>query len=103
ELVRADITDKASTTDAVRRFAPDIIVHLAAQTNVEASVRRPEHDADVNIIGTLHVLDAAARAGCRKVVFASSSTVYGDPVRQPVHEVDQLHPISPYGASKLAG
>ena len=49
------------------------------------------------------MLDAAARAGCRKVVFASSSTVYGDPVRQPVHEVDQLHPISPYGASKLAG
>lgn len=103
DLVVADITDARRTADTVMRFVPEVIVHLAAQTNVENSVAQPGEDANVNILGTLAVLEAMARSGGRKVIFASSSTVYGEPERQPVVETDPIRPISPYGASKAAG
>lgn len=103
DLVVADITDADGTAEAVMRFLPEVIVHLAAQTNVEYSVAHPGQDASVNIMGTLAVLDAMARSRCRKVIFASSSTVYGDPERQPVVESDAIRPISPYGVSKATG
>jgi UDP-glucose 4-epimerase len=101
-FVRCDITDGAATEEAVARFHPEVIVHLAAHTTVEESLTDPCLDASVNVMGTLSVLRAAARNHCRKVVFASSSTVYGEPQRQPVQESDVLNPISPYGASKTA-
>jgi UDP-glucose 4-epimerase len=103
DLVVADITDADGTAEAAMRFLPEVIVHLAAQTNVEYSVAHPGQDASVNIMGTLAVLEAMAKSRCRKVIFASSSTVYGDPARQPVVESDPIRPISPYGASKAAG
>lgn len=103
ELDLTDITDAARTVAAVMRFRPEVIVHLAAQTNVEDSISHPDHDAGVNILGTLSVLEAGAQSRCRKIIFASSSTVYGEPARQPVLESDRILPISPYGASKAAG
>ncbi|MBV9100421.1 MAG: GDP-mannose 4,6-dehydratase [Candidatus Dormibacteraeota bacterium] len=103
EFAHVDITGSDATRHAVLRWRPDAVAHLAAQTSVSASVADPAHDAAVNITGTLTVLDAAVAAGCRTVVFASSSTVYGDPRRQPVREDDELRPVSPYGVSKAAG
>jgi UDP-glucose 4-epimerase len=102
DFVPADISDALQTAAEVMRFLPEVVVHLAAQTNVELSVAQPSRDASVNIMGTLAVLDAVAQTRCRKVIFASSSTVYGEPARQPVLESDPVQPISPYGAAKAA-
>ena len=87
------------------RHRPDAVLHLAAQASVPVSVQDPMFDADVNILGTLNVLECAARTGTRKVVFASSGgTIYGEPRRVPVKEtaVAGSHPLTPYGVSKKA-
>lgn len=103
---RMDIRSDA-VVDLIRREAPEVIFHLAAQVDVRKSVSDPIHDAMVNIIGTINVLHGAEQAGTRKVVFTSSGgCIYGEPGedRLPVGE-DQFHlpvsmPESPYGVSK---
>lgn len=82
------------------RFRPDVIHHLAAQANVSRSLDDPLHDAGVNVLGTINVLEAARAAGARKVVAASSAAIYGNPRRLPVTERTQQLPESPYGVSK---
>lgn len=103
EFVHADIADAEAMSEVGHRFAPQVIVHLAAQADVAASTKDPASDARVNVVGTLSLLQPAMTAQCRKFIFASSSVVYGEPAHQPVRERDPLRPISPYGASKLAG
>ena len=91
--------------ELVARRKPEVVYHLAAQMDVRVSVARPVYDAEINIIGTLNVLEAARRAGARKVVFASSGgTIYGDPDPSalPVKETHPRQPLSPYGVSKNA-
>jgi UDP-glucose 4-epimerase len=79
----------------------EVIFHLAAQADVRVSVERPAFDAEVNIIGTLNVLEAARAAGTRKVVLAGSGgTLYGEPSELPVPESAPQRPLSPYGVSK---
>jgi UDP-glucose 4-epimerase len=103
---RVDITSTA-ISDLIKRTKPDLILHLAAQVDVRKSVRDPIHDAMINLIGTLNILEAASAAGTRKVVFTSSGgCIYGEPdeSRLPVTE-DQVFlpealPESPYGVSK---
>jgi UDP-glucose 4-epimerase len=88
----------------VEQVRPEVVVHLAAQMDVRKSVADPLHDARVNVLGTINVLEAAVRAGARKVVFASSGgTVYGQPEVLPVREDAPLLPSAPYGAAKVAG
>ncbi|HET6952414.1 MAG TPA: GDP-mannose 4,6-dehydratase [Acidimicrobiales bacterium] len=97
-----DIRD-AQIVDVVARRRPEVVFHLAAQNDVRVSVARPTFDAEVNVIGTLNVLEAARVAGARKVVFASSGgTIYGEvgPRQLPVKESQRLAPVSPYGVSK---
>ena len=87
----------------VDRHRPEVIMHLAAQASVPASVENPMLDATVNIIGLLNLLEAAAACGVRKVVFAASGgTLYGEPRNVPVKEtaLRGAHPESPYGISK---
>lgn len=82
---------------------PEVIDHHAAQTMVRVSTERPGHDAQVNILGLINLLTAAAEAGVRKVIFASSGgTVYGTCRRLPIKEDEPLAPESPYGISKAA-
>lgn len=84
-------------------WQPDVVVHLAAQASVARSVADPATDARINIVGTLNVLDAAVRAGVRKVVFASSGgTIYGEPPpgAANVAETEPYRPHSPYGLAK---
>jgi len=89
----------------MQRRQPEVVFHLAAQMDVRVSVERPAFDAEVNIIGSLHVLEGARVAGSRKVVFASSGgTIYGDPdvSALPIRETEPQRPLSPYGVSKKA-
>ena len=91
--------------DLIARRRPEVVFHLAAQADVRVSVERPVFDADVNVVGTLQVLEGARRAGTRKVVFASSGgTIYGDvdPANLPVRETHAQRPLSPYGVAKKA-
>ncbi|MGH9186203.1 MAG: NAD-dependent epimerase/dehydratase family protein, partial [Acidimicrobiales bacterium] len=89
----------------VARRQPEVIFHLAAQADVRVSVARPTFDAEVNILGSLNVLEGARAAGSRKVVFASSGgTIYGDPdpSELPLKESQPQRPLSPYGVAKKA-
>ena len=101
---RLDIRSPDLVELIVRR-QPEVVFHLAAQMDVRVSVARPVFDAEINIIGSLNVLEGARQAGARKVVFASSGgTIYGDPdpVELPLRETHPQQPLSPYGVSKKA-
>ncbi len=89
---------------ALRR--PEVVFHLAAQISVAASVEQPFFDAEVNVLGTLRVLEGARACGARKVVFAASGgTLYGDvdAAELPVDERHERRPQAPYGLSKKVG
>jgi len=93
----------ADLIELMRRRKPEVVYHMAAQADVRVSVARPVFDAEVNIIGSLQVLEGARQCEARKVVFASSGgTIYGDPDPSdlPVRESHAQHPVSPYGVSK---
>jgi len=86
---------------AVEHFAPDVLFHLAAHISVVESVADPLHDAGVNILGTVNLLEAARRAGAERVVFASTGgAIYDQHVKLPAKESYAKHPGSPYGISK---
>ena len=91
--------------EIMARRRPEVVFHLAAQADVRVSVERPVFDADVNILGTLRILEGARAAGTAKVVFAASGgTLYGeiDPSELPIKESHPRRPLSPYGVSKMA-
>jgi UDP-glucose 4-epimerase len=82
----------------------DTCIHLAAKINVNDSIINPEDTIDVNVKGTLNVLEACSSNGVKNFIFASSAAVYGEPKKLPLSEDDHLlEPLSPYGASKVAG
>ncbi len=101
ELIEGDLRN----FDAVRRAVADveIVFHQAALASVQRSIDDPITANAVNVTGTLHVLMAARNAGVRRVVFASSSSVYGDTPTLPKVETQAPQPLSPYAVSKLAG
>ncbi|MGC4857472.1 NAD-dependent epimerase/dehydratase family protein, partial [Micromonospora sp. DT4] len=98
------ICDVRSTdaANAIRLWRPEIVVHLAAQSNLPASTRSPLVDADINIRGTVNVLDSCAEAEAGLVVYAATSAIYGtvDGDALPVAETAPIAPTSPYGLSK---
>lgn len=99
---QVDIRDPG-IVDLIARRQPEVVFHLAAQADVRVSVARPAFDAEVNILGSINVIEGARVAGARKVVFASSGgTIYGepDPKDLPVKESHPLAPVSPYGVAK---
>jgi UDP-glucose 4-epimerase len=86
------------------RHRPEVLMHVAAQAAVSVSVEDPVHDASVNVMGLLNLLDCCARTGVRKVVYAASGgTLYGEPRRLPARETASGRPVSPYGISKKVG
>jgi UDP-glucose 4-epimerase len=100
-----DIRDP-QIVDLIARRGPEVIFHMAAQADVRVSVARPAFDAEVNIIGTINVLEGARVAKTRKVVFASSGgTIYGEvePGNLPVKESHPQLPLAPYGVAKRVG
>lgn len=97
---KLDILDKEFAV-VVAHFAPEIVVHLAAQASVVVSIKDPERDHAVNVDGTAAVAQAARRAGARRMISASSAAVYGEPESLPLTETSHKAPTSPYGSSKL--
>jgi UDP-glucose 4-epimerase len=81
---------------------PEVCFHLAAQADVGTSVERPDHDAAVNVVGTIRVLEAARAHGTHVVFASTGGAIYGE-CNGPAPEATERHPVSPYGISKLAG
>jgi UDP-glucose 4-epimerase len=100
EFIEADLVDSQAVARAVAGV--DCIFHEAALASVPLSVDRPLDTHASCATGTVALLDAARRAGVRRLVYASSSALYGDRPGTPKHETDLPAPISPYGAAKLA-
>jgi UDP-glucose 4-epimerase len=102
EFHQLDIRD-AAAADLIRELKPDVINHHAAQMDVRKSVEDPGADADVNVVGSLRILEAAADAAVKRFVFASTGgAIYGEPVEVPQSESHPTAPLSPYGCAKLA-
>jgi UDP-glucose 4-epimerase len=102
ELHVADVRDLESLLPAFAAAKPDVVLHLAAQVDVRRSVADPAFDAQVNVAGTVSVLEAARQVGTQRVVLASTAAVYGDPQEIPTPETAEIAPLSPYGTSKAA-
>ena len=101
ELVEGDIRDAATVDGLFDRVRPGVCFHLAAQADVRVSVARPDFDCEVNVLGTLRVLDAARRAGTRLVFASTGGAIYGE-CERPAGESSARQPLSPYGTAKLA-
>src|SRR5262245_11735494 len=111
---RSRVSADAVVVDGDIRTAPllelfrderiDTVFHLAAQIDVRRSVADPVEDAEINVLGTIRIAQAALEAGVRQVLFSSSGgAIYGDPEGRSAPERHPLNPYSPYGVAKLAG
>lgn len=98
---KVDIRD-AALSDVMQKAKPEAVCHLAAQHSVKISTEDPTHDATVNILGLINLLQNASRFGVRKIIFSSSGATYGTVEKMPVDESTVQHPESPYGTTKLA-
>lgn len=99
QLVEGDIRDPAEAFAASR---PEVVFHLAAQKDVRVSVARPDFDADVNVVGTVRILEAAREHDAQIVFSSTGGAIYGE-CEEPAREDKPREPLAPYGASKLAG
>ena len=88
--------------DLFAELRPDVCFHLAAQADVRVSVERPDYDAEVNVIGTVHVLEAARSTGARVVFSSTGGAIYGE-CEEPADEASERRPLAPYGTAKLSG
>jgi len=98
-LIRGDVRNKSDLRKALRNVA--FVFHLAAIVNVPFSIENPLLVNEVNVDGTLNVLEESLKSGVERLVYASSCAVYGDPLRVPIDESHPTMPLSPYGVSKL--
>lgn len=99
EFYQFDITS-VEFKQVVSETMPEFIIHLAAQVSVPESIKDIIYDTEVNIIGSINVIEAAKNNGVRKIVFASSAAVYGEPQYLPIDTEHSITPLSPYGLSK---
>lgn len=103
ETVVADVRDAEALTRICVERRPELVFHLAAQPSVSLSMREPDLDVEVNVLGTLRLAQAAAAVGAQRFIFASTGgAVFGQPESLPANETTPLRPESVYGASKLA-
>lgn len=100
DLVVGDIRNERSVDTAAEGC--DVIFHLAGSVGNKRAIDHPVTDAEINVIGTIRILEVARRRGIRKVVLASSAGIFGEAVTIPVRENHPVEPDSPYGATKLA-
>ncbi|MHB9024882.1 MAG: NAD-dependent epimerase/dehydratase family protein [Armatimonadota bacterium] len=98
-IFEGDVRDRAAVAAALQDA--EVVFHLAASVGNKRSIDDPIFDAEVNVLGTLHILEAARTCAVRKVVLSSSAGTYGELQTLPIHEDHPAEPDSPYGASKL--
>jgi UDP-glucuronate 4-epimerase len=104
EFSQVDICDMVSLREILERARPDVVIHLAARAGVRPSIEQPRSYEQVNVAGTLNLLEMCRQLAVSKFVFGSSSSVYGATSRVPFSENQvELRPISVYAATKLAG
>ena len=103
-MIEGDIRDRQAVMAAFEEHRPTGVIHIAAMAGVRPSIEKPDLYTAVNLDGTVNVLDAAVKVGAKKMLFASSSSVYGNNDKVPFSEEDPVdYPISPYAATKRAG
>jgi UDP-glucose 4-epimerase len=104
EFYEVDIVDAAKLGAVFAEVKPEVVTHQAAQTSVAVSTREPARDAQVNVVGSIHVLEHAVAHGTGRVVFASTGgAIYGEVEAPRLAKVGEpTHPLSPYACSKLA-
>lgn len=101
QFYQVDIRNLEQLEAVFTSFQPEAICHLAAKANVRESMEKPVLYAEVNVIGSLNLLELARRHGCVKIIYASTAgAVYGEPEYLPVDEAHPINPLDPYGASK---
>jgi UDP-glucose 4-epimerase len=99
DFQQMDIQD-ARLAEVFATSRPEVVFHLAAQINVQTSLQEPGLDADINILGSIRVLELCRRYGVRKIIYPSSAAVYGDPLYLGIKEDHPIKPLSFYGISK---
>ncbi|HKQ20398.1 MAG TPA: GDP-mannose 4,6-dehydratase, partial [Nitrososphaeraceae archaeon] len=97
----ADIRDSKSISEIFRNENADTCIHLAAKVSVADSIKNPSETMEINVQGTLNVLEACYTSKVKNFIFASSAAVYGDVKELPIKETSALNPLSPYGSSKM--
>ena len=102
ELVVADIRDQAAVQSVFGESRPEACLHLAAQADVRVAIARPDFDGEVNVLGTIRLLEAAREHGARIVFASTGGAIYGE-CAEPADEGSPREPLSQYGTSKLAG
>jgi len=100
-LIKADLRDMAALEKCFPSFRPQAVIHFAALKSISESVAMPLAYYDVNLVGTLNLLDCMRRNDCNLLVFSSSATVYGQPERCPLDELAPVSATNPYGRTKL--
>lgn len=98
-FIEGDIRDEAAVANAIK--GAEVVFHLAASVGNKRSIDHPLDDSDINVMGTLRVLEAARKEGVRKIVASSSAGIYGELKTLPIDESHPLEPFTPYAASKL--
>jgi UDP-glucose 4-epimerase len=98
-FIEGDLRNEAAVDDAIE--GNEVVFHLAASVGNKRSIDHPVADAEINVIGTLRVLEAARRAGVRKIVSSSSAGIFGELKTLPIREDHPVEPDSPYGCTKL--
>ncbi|ENK1242702.1 NAD-dependent epimerase/dehydratase family protein [Clostridium botulinum] len=99
KFYRADIRDRY-IKNIFNKEKPDYIIHQAAQINVANSINYPILDAEINILGTINILDACKNNDVKKIIYPASAAIFGEPKYLPIDEKHPLNMISPYGVSK---
>jgi UDP-glucose 4-epimerase len=100
-FIRGDVRNAAQVAEAIEGC--EVVFHIAASVGHRRSIDNPTLDVETNVLGTLNVLEAARRAGLRKIVYSSSAAIFAPAVKLPVNEGHLQAPETPYGISKLAG
>ena len=98
-FIEGDIRDEAAVAEAIR--GAEVVFHLAASVGNKRSIDQPLLDSDINVMGTIKLLEACRRAGVRKIVASSSAGIFGELKTLPIKEDHPVEPDSPYGSSKL--
>lgn len=98
-----DIRDKITLENIFAEFRPDVVFHLAAQINVRESIKNPLKTMEINVDGTVNILDTMVASGCKRIIFSSTGGAMFSEGNPPYREEDTPSPVDPYAISKRTG